>query len=160
MFNEVYKGGSEKNGIWHAHKVRAISLVMKITVNWWFSTNGRNGRHSQRIRTNMCSVSTIMKLDRKSKLNKKNKAHTKYHKICDKIRRAGKSGGSTCRRLVSKYTYRYIAESCGHYKHTVLAYKRERTCTAAGTLQVVGMQLWLMSTMQIINWPTANWTFQ
>lgn len=72
---------------------------------------------------------------------KTNKAHTKYHKICAKIRRTGKSGGSTCRRLVSTYTYRFITESCRHYKHTVLVYKTERTCTAAGTLQVVGMQL-------------------
>lgn len=41
--------------------------------------------------------------------------------------------------LVSTYTYRYITETCRHTTDIQYLHIKQTTCTAAGTLQVVGI---------------------
>lgn len=51
----------------------------------------------------------------------------------------GKAGSSTCEKLVSTYTYRYITETCRHTTDIQYLHIKQTTCNAAGTLQVVGI---------------------
>lgn len=107
------------------------------------SPNESNGRQIQKeleqeymFSTN--NYETGLKIQLKSK---ETHTHTqsRYCESRDKVWRVGKAGCSTCERLVSTYTYRHITATCRHTTDIQYLHIKQTTCTAAGTLQVVGI---------------------